>query len=179
MNLLKPSVRWSVMSKKMVPSRSSARLADELDASLWRSSSGGSRPGYEGLLEDLGEGISVSSGMSAGNEVRILGGLDDEGELHGRGGHFDGGLGALVERAVDDVGPVDEFGYRSGVEAELWLKRCGRGSWCRRCRRDRRTCAWRRLGSCWQARKLAGLAGVRKAERWWSNHQVMRARRSI
>ena len=52
--------------------------------------------------------------MNAG----ILGGLDDERELHGRRGHFDRGLGALVLRAVDDVGPVDQLGDRRGVEAE-------------------------------------------------------------
>jgi len=46
------------------------------------------------------------------------GALDDEGELHGGLGHLDGCLGALVPGSVDDVGPVDEFGEGSGVEAE-------------------------------------------------------------
>jgi len=33
-------------------------------------------------------------------------------------GHFDGGLRALVEGAVDNVGPADELGDGGGVEAE-------------------------------------------------------------
>ncbi len=49
---------------------------------------------------------------------RILRGLDDQGQLHGRRGHFDGRLGALVLRAVHNVGPVNQLGDRRGVKAE-------------------------------------------------------------
>ena len=60
----------------------------------------------------------MRSGDEARDERGVLGGLDDEGELHGGLGHFDGGLRALVEGAVDNVGPADELGDGSGVEAE-------------------------------------------------------------
>ena len=62
-------------------------------------------------------------GMKAGSWADF----DDEGELHGGLGHFDGELGAFVEGAVDDVGPADELGDGGGVEAErvdaMWARK--------------------------------------------------------
>ena len=96
-------------------------------ARWWRSRSGGRRLGDPGLVEDLLEGHAGEQRDEARNERGVLGGLDDEGELHGGLGHFDGGLGALVEGAVDDVGPADELGDGSGVEAErvdaMWARK--------------------------------------------------------
>ena len=57
--------------------------------------------------------------MSCGNECRILRGLNNEGELHGRRGHFDSRFRAFILCAVDDVGPVNHVGHRLGVETEL------------------------------------------------------------
>ncbi len=55
--------------------------------------------------------------MNAGSCVD----LDDERQLHGRRGHFHGRLGALVKRSIHDVGPMDQFGNRRGIEAKTRL----------------------------------------------------------
>ena len=96
----------------------------------------------------------MSSGIRRGIKCRVLRGLDDQGELHGRGGHFDGCLGALVLRAVDDVGPVNELGDRRGVKAEFAWRRCGPESWCRRCRSGSKNLRLPQTGSCLQSRKF-------------------------
>ncbi len=119
MNLLYPSSGWSVMSKNIVPSRSSARLRISSIASWWRSSNGGSRSATKGWAEHLGERHVSEQRNQARNEGRILRGLDDQRELHGGSGHFDGRLGALVLGPVHNVGPVNQFCHRSRIKAEL------------------------------------------------------------
>ena len=49
--------------------------------------------GDEGLGEDVGEWERGEQRDEAGDKQRVLRGLDDEGELHGGLGHFNGGLG--------------------------------------------------------------------------------------
>jgi hypothetical protein len=51
----------------------------------------------------------------------ILRGLDDQRQLHGRRGHLDGGLGALVLRAVHNVGPVNQLGT-GAVSKPNWVE---------------------------------------------------------
>jgi len=93
--------------------------ADEINGALVAFKERRQEAGDPGLLKDLLERHVGEQGDEARDEGRILGGLDDQGELHGGGGHFDGELGALVEGAVDDVGPADELGDRCCVEAEV------------------------------------------------------------
>lgn len=62
----------------------------------------------EGLGKDVGQGKFSEQRDKAGDEEGVLRCLDDEGELHGGLGHFNGGLGRGVLGAIDDVGPVDE-----------------------------------------------------------------------
>ena len=92
--------------------------ADELEGLLVTLEKRRQELGDERLGEDLGQRHLGEQGNQARDESRVLGGLDHQGELHGGRGHFHGGLGALVERAVDDVGPVDQLGDGPGVEAE-------------------------------------------------------------
>ena len=51
----------------------------------------------------------------------ILSGLNHHGELHGGLFHFDRGLRIFVQRAVDDIGPMHQFGNRCRVEAKALL----------------------------------------------------------
>ena len=106
------------MSKKMVPSRSSLRAANQLDGLLVALEQRRQQIGHKRLASTSASGISVSSGMRRGMKLRVLRGLDDEGQLHGRRGHLDGRLGALVLRSVHNVGPVNQLGHRRGVKAE-------------------------------------------------------------
>jgi hypothetical protein len=52
------------------------------------------------------------------DEDIVLGGLNDESEFHGRGGHLDGYFRALILCTVHDVGPLNQFGDGRDVEAE-------------------------------------------------------------
>jgi hypothetical protein len=78
--------------------------------------------GDEGLPEDIGERHRRQQRDETRDEGGVLARFDDQGELHGGLGHFDGGLRALVEGSVDDVGPADKLGDRLGVETKF----CGR-----------------------------------------------------
>ncbi len=93
--------------------------ADQVEGALVAIEERRQERGDPGLFEDLLQGHASEGGDEARDEGWVLGGLDDEGELHGGLGHFDGELGAGVEGAVDDVGPADELGDGGGVEAEL------------------------------------------------------------
>ena len=96
-------------------------LADEVDGELVVLEEWGEERGDEGLGEYVGEWERGEERDESGDEGGVLRGLDDEGELHGGLGHFNGGGGGGVESAVDDVGPVDEVGEGGGVEAEVGL----------------------------------------------------------
>ena len=93
--------------------------ADEVDGALVAIEKRRQEGGDERLVENLLERHLGEERDEVRDEVGVLGGLDDESELHGGLGHFDGGLGALVESAVHDVGPADELGDGGGVEAEV------------------------------------------------------------
>ena len=53
------------------------------------------------------------------DELRVLRGFDDQGQLHRRRGHLHRRLRALIQRAVHDVGPVNQLGNRLRIEPEL------------------------------------------------------------
>ena len=64
--------------------------ADELEGLLVALKQRRQQGGDEGLAEDFSKGHLGEQGDEAGDKFGILRGLDDEGELHGGGGHFDG-----------------------------------------------------------------------------------------
>ena len=94
-------------------------IADEVDGLLVALEEGRQEGSDERLLEDLEQRHAGEGGDEFRDELGVLRRLDDEGELHRGLGHFDGELRAFVEGAVDDVGPANELGDGSGVEAEL------------------------------------------------------------
>src|ERR1035437_3212789 len=70
------------------------------------------------MVCDVEEDGAIALFGAAANQFQCLSvALEQRRQLHGRSGHFYGRLGTLVERAVDDVGPVDQLRNRSGIEA--------------------------------------------------------------
>ena len=59
------------------------------------------------------------------DEIPVTGGFDGHGQLHGRSLHFHRRLRVLVQGAVDDVGPVDQFGDWARIEAEAFFRNHG------------------------------------------------------
>ncbi len=84
----------------------------------WRSSSGGRTAADEWLLQNLGERMVREQRNHGLDEVPISGRFDGHGQLHGRSLHFHRRLRVFVHGAIDDVGPVDQFRHRAGIEAE-------------------------------------------------------------
>ena len=103
-----------------------AARADERDGFLVALHERRQQRGHKGLGQHLGQRHFGKQRNETRDEQGILRGLDDEGELHGWRGHFNSLLGAGVERAVHDVGPVDHVGHGLGVEAELGLANVGK-----------------------------------------------------
>src|SRR5438477_7253806 len=79
--------------------------------------------------ERLFQNFRQRLGNQQRNEPRhkavVLSGLDYHGQLHGRRFHFYRGLGVGIHGAVDDIGPVHQIGYRSGIETETLLRNGG------------------------------------------------------
>ena len=106
------------MSKKMVPSISSAAAANQLDAFLVALKQRRQQICDKGLRKHLGERHLSQQRNQPRNKFGILRGLDDQCQLHRRCGHLDGRFGALVQCTVHDVGPVNQVGDRCGIESE-------------------------------------------------------------
>ena len=87
----------------------------------WRSSSGGSTAATKGSSR-ICRGMVGEQRNQFLDEVAVGGGFDGHGQLHGRSLHFDRRLRVFVHGAIDNVGPVDQFGDRAGVEAEALLR---------------------------------------------------------
>ncbi len=93
MNLLKPS---SGMIRDVEVDGSVdafGAFADEGERCLVALEQRRQQVGHERLLQDVANGIEVSSGMSRGMKSRVLGGFDDQGKLHGGLGHLHRSLG--------------------------------------------------------------------------------------
>ena len=114
------------MSKKIVPSRSSAAAADQLDASRVALEQRRQQATPQTAAQHLGQRHLGQQRNEPRNELRILRGLDDQRQLHRRRGHLHGGLGALILRAIHDVGPVNQVRHRRRVEAERVDAMCAR-----------------------------------------------------
>ena len=66
----------------------------------------------------LGERMVSEQWNQVLDEIAVAGSFDGHGQLHGRSFHFHRRLRVFVHGAVDDVGPVDQFRHRAGIEAE-------------------------------------------------------------
>ena len=91
----------------------------------WRSSSGGRSSATKGCSSTSLQTHVGKQRNQFRNKGRILARFDDQGELHGGLGHFDRGLGALVESAIHNVRPVDQLRYRRRVKTETGLRDVG------------------------------------------------------
>jgi len=60
-------------------------------------------------------------GESGWGQTLIRRGFDDHGQLHGGGLHLDRCFGVGIERAVNDIRPVNQIGQRRRIEAETLL----------------------------------------------------------
>ena len=88
-------------------------------ARWWRSRSGGSRLATQGCSSTCWRGMRVSSGIRRGTNAGSCEASMMRVSFMAAAGHFDGGLGAFVKGAIDDVGPFDQLSDRGGVETEL------------------------------------------------------------
>src|ERR1700683_3138409 len=74
----------------------------------------------ERLFQNGGEGLGGEKRNQVRNEL-IRGGLDDHGQLHGRGLHLNCRPGVGIESAVNNVGPVAGIGHGGGVKSKTLL----------------------------------------------------------
>ena len=141
--------------------RGSARCACS-----WRSSSGGSSSATKGWASTSASGISVSSGISRGMKAGSC--VDSMIRVSFMAGAAisTAGFGALVERAVDDVGPVDQVGHRRGVEAEAGGADVGQEAGAGGVVGIEELARCRRPGPAGRRGSAAWSCGVRKADRW-------------
>ena len=92
---------------QLVPARSpsTARAASKAAAS---------RASHNGASQNFGQGLGGQQRNQLRHEIRIRRRLDHHSQFHGRSFHLDGVFGVVVQRAVDDVGPMDQVGDRPG-----------------------------------------------------------------
>ncbi len=81
--------------------------ADQLQRLLMTLEQRRQQAGHKGLAQHLSQRHLGKQRNQPRNELRVLRRLDDQRQLHGWRGHFDGGFGALILRAIHDVGPMN------------------------------------------------------------------------
>src|SRR5207302_1372614 len=76
----------------------------------------------KGLFKDVSQWLAQQIWDQARKEVRIVGGLNSHGELHGGLGHLYGFFRTLELCAVDDIGPANQLFHRTRIKAEFLLR---------------------------------------------------------